>query len=106
MGRMIEADAVIEYIQLKSWQARQNDSWEGVKYADAIEDFVTLMPTINQWIPVTERLPEEEGNYFTTQIDENGKKISRVAYYENEWFTRSEVTAWMPLPEPYEEGAE
>lgn len=59
-----------------------------------------------RWIPITERLPEEEGDYFTTQIDENGKEISRVAYYENEWFTRFEVTAWMPLPKPYEEGAE
>lgn len=78
------------------------------KSAITVKEYDKILRNLKgvDWIPVTERLPEEEGDYFTTQIDENGKEISSVAYYENEWFTRFEVTAWMPLPEPYEEGAE
>lgn len=59
------------------------------------------------WIPVDERLPEEDGFYLVslniaTDIDEI--KVSRAWFSENtKVFAEygKAVIAWMPLPEPY-----
>lgn len=63
----------------------------------------------SRWIPVTERLPDEEGAYIVTVRDIFGNGyVTREWFYGNEW-SYSFVTAWMPLLEPYkaesEEGA-
>ena len=61
------------------------------------------------WIPVSERLPKEDGNYLVTMkhkefnqtrvtsMDFNGEFLFND-YFEKAWW---EVTAWQPLPEPY-----
>lgn len=73
---------------------------------DRIIDVIGSMPTINRWIPVTERLPEEEGAYIVTVKDIWGNGyVTREWFYGNEW-SYSYVVAWMPSPEPYEEGEE
>lgn len=75
------------------------------------------MPPETGWIPVTERLPEwKEGSdnlYLVTRFSAF-RKISDIdiAYFYKEkalgWEcpVGYEVVAWMPLPKPYEEGAE
>ena len=78
------------------------------------------------WIPVTERLPEENGHYLVTyhewskgeylpKFDFTCEKILR--FYRGEFKMPvccndkieqdigREVLAWMPLPEPYREEA-
>lgn len=53
---------------------------------------------IGKWIPVSERLPEEDGYYLTTTMYHE----VYCDYWEEEHFNRTEaVIAWMPLPEPY-----
>ena len=65
-----------------------------------------------RWIPVTERLPEEEVEVLVTDdagglatIDVDGGYFDEE-YGRFEWFHSQNVTAWMPLPEPYAERRE
>lgn len=60
-----------------------------------------------RWIPITERLPEERGEYLITTTDGLVNKCFFIGKGERYFFGMHEyVTAWMPLPEPYKEGAE
>lgn len=62
---------------------------------------------MNDWIPVNERLPEEETSVLI--CNRKGEiEISQGGRFDNgtwEWYTSGwrfgEVIAWMPLPEPY-----
>lgn len=71
--------------------------------------------TVQRWIPVTERLPKKEGWYQVfTSPDKGHKSINKARYsLEPEWSvnagkgrwngsggTWTNVTHWMPLPEP------
>ena len=62
----------------------------------------------NQWIPVSERLPEESGAYVCSCNDTVRNMVTVIKWQPR---TRSwnltghrtfwKVEAWMPLPEPY-----
>ena len=81
--------------------------------------------TVQKWIPVTERLPEEDGYYLVAKkifnnsilqevlsFAKDGRKVDKYDfhrewknvwhYYDSEWghLTIDDVTHWMPLPEP------
>jgi len=58
------------------------------------------------WIPVSERLPEEDGKYMVTihGYGWNGKTFTSVSVAEcigKRWVGNNGVIAWMPLPTPY-----
>lgn len=57
---------------------------------------------IPRWIPVSEKLPEENGGYLVTVKRGYVTTALWVGNVEN-W---KEVTAWMPLPEPYKAESE
>ena len=79
------------------------------KKAISEKEYNKLLRNIKtDWIPVTDRLPEKEGDYLVTKIDSYDISIIGLAYYRTEWgwSTSYKVTAWIPLPKPYEEGAE
>ena len=61
-----------------------------------------------RWIPVSERLPEEEGLYLVSVKNDHKRRYSKTCWYmgRNHWFARQDVEAWMPLPEPYKTESE
>ena len=89
---------------------------------------------LSKWIPVTERLPEENGKYLTVftintipprpvmevccyakdlyKVDkydfQDKKRKSGFYQYDSEWgfFEMSDISHWMPLPEPPKDGEE
>jgi hypothetical protein len=81
-----------------------------------VEDMPTVTPK-ERWIPVSERLPKEEGWYLVSlgnAWDKNnlgkviqGKKIYnsnvRLSQYKDGKFYHGMVAAWMDEPEPYRE---
>ena len=99
---------------------------EGFDAEPAVEALKAL-PSAQQWIPVTERLPEEdvevlisyrykegEGDTSHTDVDITtygqmyfgGNKVGNHKHWRPpfEYFASNyEVVAWMPLPEPYRE---
>ena len=70
---------------------------------------------VARWIPVSERLPEDSGEYLVSIIDEYDGNYEAVGVTwlkdydtkESKWRVLGideTVIAWMPLPEPYKEG--
>lgn len=64
-----------------------------------------------RWIPCSERLPKEYGNYLITThngdvdvgtIDPKKKGVWSACDADGFYWIR-EVVAWMPLPHPYKE---
>lgn len=58
-----------------------------------------------QWIPCSERLPEEYHTYLVTKLDPNPSKstFTTLAYFytEETGWDIDGVIAWMPFPKPY-----
>ncbi len=73
------------------------------------------MSEYGKWVPVSERLPEEpkENEIFDNKplelylVSIKGDPYPFRAFWNGKFFTngwqKCEVTAWMPLPEPYRE---
>lgn len=93
-----------------------------------MEHYFAKDTNVPSWIPVTERLPEKDGDYLVFKVFDqkawcdvisfakDGRKVSECTfgkkwqniwyYYDSEWgYIRTDsVTHWMPLPEPPKEG--
>ena len=67
------------------------------------EDIMSI-PSVDvkeyRWIPVTERLPEEDTKVYLACCDD-GYVVS-IMYSGGKWLIAdANIIAWMPLPEPY-----
>lgn len=85
----------------------------GMCFIEDVETAIEQAPDIDPeslrpaWIPVTERLPEENDVYIVSAFDGHGRRTT-FAQWQNRfkrWYltgARSywKVTHWMPLPEP------
>ena len=62
---------------------------------------------MSKWIPISETLPDEnEMVLVTCKTKKDYRSVNRAYYSNNFWHgsgSMSEVIAWMPLPNPYEE---
>lgn len=131
--RLIDADELVNLLEnnLQSFEEMISEHGKGIAHGTRIAlGLVKEQPTISlenpqpQWIPVTEKLPENEGDFIVTANDSitglfvvkdhcykgtDGKmqflnQIDGNLYHNHDGelkrHTRN-ITAWMPLPEPY-----
>lgn len=96
-----------------------------------LENWFNELQPVQRWVPCSERLPEErewigtkrfgttisdevyvtfeapDGQRFTDHISfQNGKLSASDAERMRVWYKGAKPIAWMPLPEPYQEGGE
>lgn len=102
MGRLIDAD------RLKAHYAWWGEDSDKRRTFDCIVD---VQPTVEipRWIPVEERMPDNEDKVLCCTETKRGDRNIVIGYYIKEsgyWACgmNSNVIAWMPLPEPYKEG--
>ena len=101
--RLIDADKLCEDL-LNRWSIADTRKEELIRQimADIVTPIVVSQPTINNWIPCSERLPKYGEAVLTVNEDED-YEINHVIDEDNgEWFF-DDAIAWMPLPEPYKE---
>ena len=73
----------------------------------------------NNWIPCSEKLPDKEGDYLVTLLDDRGTWVEialwnetfggrwqAVLYNDVDYSDISNAIAWLPLPEPYQGGGQ
>ena len=66
---------------------------------DTAESFMRENQSAQQWIPCSERLPDQNGKYLVVGRQ---KAINILKFDGGRWYGKWGVVAWMPLPEPYE----
>ena len=78
---------------------------------DYVISGIEALPSAQQWIPCSERLPEKNGDYIVSLED---CVYPWASWFNGKWFMlpigsiardfgEHEILAWMPLPEPYKE---
>lgn len=98
-------DLAIEALERKNYKS-ESRRWKR-RYLD-LKQRIFKLEEQTRWIPVSERLPGEDGEYLVS-IEENTtyKIIVDIAHWlkikksNNGFCKANEVFAWMPLPEPY-----
>ena len=95
--RLIDSDAVIKAIDKHTF-----DTDDGLCLDDDITCILEEVPTIEdrKWIPCSERLPDERGEYIVTNYDGYAYETTWDDWDGRKWLS-DKVAAWMPLPEPY-----
>ena len=108
---MIDEKKLIERFK----QLKGCDSLANMFISDVIGE-IKKQPKIGEWIPCSERLPEEKTNLVTNdfyeyQVTFRNEEVTDVRHYKfgrGHWWNCGQnmdkyVTAWQPLPDAYKE---
>ena len=103
MEDLIRREDAIDAINLR---ARIPHDIASAQYASMAINAIRTVPSADrpqEWIPCSERLPEENGEYLITLAFAWGREIEVGLWSDGEWLNdNSHVNiAWMPLPKPW-----
>lgn len=128
MSKMIDGNKLI--IVLSDWWyssfgLEETEESKAVhKVLDAVERYVDHVKSADEWIPCSERLPDDDGDYlvwledesdhyavvyFDTGADAFGWWVDHydpitLGFIESDFCEAKNITAWQPLPTPYKGG--
>lgn len=110
-----KAIKILEQTKRNCGLPEQGDTWKPNAETIALDMAINALEKQkdNGWIPCSERLPEEYGDYLVWWTDITSKQYYEIAEYEpnNGWVGeipqavegKYSVIAWQPLPVPYKE---
>ena len=118
IGKKAEGDCISRQEALKICRRYWHPTFNPIM--EEIEKLPSVQPE-QRWIPVTERLPENDNEVLITVWDaeDDYVEVYKGFYQGHEWWTQwchgcskikdepcgeNIVIAWMPLPEPYRGG--
>ena len=86
-----------------------DDTYDVIIHCESEEEqkmvMETLKKTVNPWIPIAERFPEEPLN-SVIGWDTSRNRCCFVQYINGQWklgnWDPVDIVAWMPLPQPWE----
>lgn len=85
-----------------------DDTYDVVIHCETEEEQKKVIERLKatNWIPVSERLPEDDMTVLASCKTSKGATFVRTGYCINgSWYLNCEgVKAWKPLPKPYKEG--
>ena len=91
--------------QIQSYGVRQGSHithQEGKTNREIASHLIAQGVTVQEWISVKDRLPEEEGLYLVAVVNDHERRYSKTAWYHGHgnWFLHQKVTHWQYLPQP------
>lgn len=130
---MIDENKLVEKIEKMQMQidVYRSDGLLSFLILDNFKSIVEEQPKVNEWIPVEERLPDEDGEYLVYCSFEEDKSVGEdkecgywianydtdmeafgdwqdiyhpvsLGFLDREFNEINTVVAWMPLPKEYE----
>ena len=92
------SDAIKEIMDLPNCENGYSGTYDKQTIIVAIED----VPTVNQWIKCSDRLPQEAGEYLiAVEMMDGSYEADMDIFNGKKWryAKRRDVIAWMPLPQ-------
>ena len=103
MDDLISRQAVLEATSAKLKITGKENAETVYGYIKKLCDDIKALPSAQQWIPCSERLPDQNGKYLVVGRQ---KAINILKFDGGRWYGKWGVVAWMPLPSPYREETE
>ena len=93
MNDLIRRETVLDWLK-NEWNGMVTSLFDGIK----------ALPSAQQWIPCSERLPEDETSVLVCTEEKFMYIAERTCGHWEEitgFCSVDDTVAWMPLPEPY-----